>query len=71
MTPLGPHLTVFLREYLPSQREMSVPNLRHICICLPIAGVFRGGTAEDHSLGTVDRATRCDTRAGFSASRSP
>jgi site-specific recombinase XerD len=24
MTPLGPHLTVFLREYLPSQREMSV-----------------------------------------------
>ena len=23
MTPLGPHLTVFLREYLPSQREMS------------------------------------------------
>lgn len=24
MTPLGQHLTVFLREYLPSQREMSV-----------------------------------------------
>jgi integrase/recombinase XerD len=24
MTPIGPHLTVFLREYLPSQREMSV-----------------------------------------------
>lgn len=24
MTPLGPQLTVFLREYLPSQREMSV-----------------------------------------------
>lgn len=24
MTPLGPHLTVFLREYLPHQREMSV-----------------------------------------------
>ena len=24
MTPLGPHLTVFLREYIPSQREMSV-----------------------------------------------
>jgi site-specific recombinase XerD len=24
MTPLSPHLTVFLREYLPSQREMSV-----------------------------------------------
>ena len=24
MTPLGPHLTVFLREYLPTQREMSV-----------------------------------------------
>jgi integrase/recombinase XerD len=24
MTPLGPHLTVFLREYLLSQREMSV-----------------------------------------------
>jgi integrase/recombinase XerD len=24
MTPVGPHLTVFLREYLPSQREMSV-----------------------------------------------
>ena len=24
MTPLGPHLTVFLREYLPNQREMSV-----------------------------------------------
>jgi len=24
MTPLGPHLTVFLRQYLPSQREMSV-----------------------------------------------
>jgi site-specific recombinase XerC len=24
MTPLGPHLTAFLREYLPSQREMSV-----------------------------------------------
>jgi integrase/recombinase XerD len=24
MTPLGPHLTVFLREYLPSQREVSV-----------------------------------------------
>ena len=24
MTPLGPHLAVFLREYLPSQREMSV-----------------------------------------------
>src|SRR5215469_18384862 len=24
MTPLGSHLTVFLREYLPSQREMSV-----------------------------------------------
>jgi integrase/recombinase XerD len=24
MTALGPHLTVFLREYLPSQREMSV-----------------------------------------------
>jgi integrase/recombinase XerD len=24
MTPLGLHLTVFLREYLPSQREMSV-----------------------------------------------
>jgi integrase/recombinase XerD len=24
MTSLGPHLTVFLREYLPSQREMSV-----------------------------------------------
>src|SRR5690349_5169038 len=24
MTPLGPHLTVFLREYLPGQREMSV-----------------------------------------------
>lgn len=24
MTPLGPHLTVFLREYLPSQREMSI-----------------------------------------------
>jgi len=24
MNPLGPHLTVFLREYLPSQREMSV-----------------------------------------------
>ena len=23
MTPLGPHLTVFLREYLPNQREMS------------------------------------------------
>jgi site-specific recombinase XerD len=23
MNPLGPHLTVFLREYLPSQREMS------------------------------------------------
>jgi integrase/recombinase XerD len=24
MTPLGPHLTVFLREYLPHQRDMSV-----------------------------------------------
>jgi integrase/recombinase XerD len=24
MTPLGPNLTVFLREYLPNQREMSV-----------------------------------------------
>lgn len=24
MTPLGPHLAVFLREYLPRQREMSV-----------------------------------------------
>jgi len=24
MTPLGPHLTALLREYLPSQREMSV-----------------------------------------------
>lgn len=24
MTPLSPHLTVFLREYIPSQREMSV-----------------------------------------------
>ena len=24
MTPLGPQLTVFLREYIPSQREMSV-----------------------------------------------
>ena len=24
MTPLGPHLTVFLREYIASQREMSV-----------------------------------------------
>lgn len=24
MTPLGPHLTAFLREYIPSQREMSV-----------------------------------------------
>ena len=24
MTSLGPHLTVFLREYLPRQREMSV-----------------------------------------------
>ena len=24
MTPLGPHLNVFLREYLPRQREMSV-----------------------------------------------
>jgi site-specific recombinase XerD len=24
MTPLGPHLTVFLREYLPNQRDMSV-----------------------------------------------
>ena len=24
MTPLGPQLTLFLREYLPSQREMSV-----------------------------------------------
>ncbi len=24
MTPIGLHLTVFLREYLPSQREMSV-----------------------------------------------
>src|SRR5580692_2947635 len=24
MTPIGPHLTSFLREYLPSQREMSV-----------------------------------------------
>jgi integrase/recombinase XerD len=24
MTPLGPHLTIFLREYLPNQREMSV-----------------------------------------------
>jgi hypothetical protein len=24
MTPLGSHLTVFLREYLPNQREMSV-----------------------------------------------
>jgi integrase/recombinase XerD len=24
MTPVGPHLSVFLREYLPSQREMSV-----------------------------------------------
>ena len=24
MTPLGPHLTVFLREYIPSLREMSV-----------------------------------------------
>jgi integrase/recombinase XerD len=23
MTPLAPHLTVFLREYLPNQREMS------------------------------------------------
>src|ERR1043166_8002978 len=24
MTPLGPHLTAFLRDYLPNQREMSV-----------------------------------------------
>ena len=24
MTPIGPHLTIFLREYLPSQRQMSV-----------------------------------------------
>jgi integrase/recombinase XerD len=24
MTPLGPHLTAFLRDYIPSQREMSV-----------------------------------------------
>ena len=24
MTPVGPHLTAFLREYIPSQREMSV-----------------------------------------------
>jgi hypothetical protein len=24
MTPIGLHLTVFLREYLPSQREMSL-----------------------------------------------
>ena len=24
MTPIGPHLTAFLREYIPSQREMSV-----------------------------------------------
>src|SRR5580698_1187298 len=23
MTPIGPHLTAFLREYIPSQREMS------------------------------------------------
>ena len=23
MTLLGPHLTIFLREYLPNQREMS------------------------------------------------
>jgi integrase/recombinase XerD len=27
MTPLGPHLAVFLREYLPAQREMSVQTL--------------------------------------------
>ena len=24
MTPLGPQLTIFLREYLPNQRKMSV-----------------------------------------------
>ena len=24
MTPIGPHLTAFLREYIPSQREMSL-----------------------------------------------
>jgi hypothetical protein len=23
MTPIGPHLTAFLREYIPNQREMS------------------------------------------------
>ena len=39
MTPLGPHLTVFLREYLPNQREMSVQTsdtypTRSNCSCV-------------------------------------
>jgi site-specific recombinase XerD len=45
MTPLGTHLTIFLREYLPSQREMSVQTADtyayafQLLVCFAAAGL--------------------------------
>jgi integrase/recombinase XerD len=43
MTPLGPHLTVFLREYLPSQREMSVQTSDTYAYAFQLLGCFAAG----------------------------
>ena len=65
MTPIGPHLTVFLREYIPSQREMSVQTSDTYAYAFQLLVCFAAETPENHSLGALDRATRRDTRTGL------
>jgi site-specific recombinase XerD len=43
MTPLGPHLTVFLREYLPNQRDMSVQTADTYAYAFQLLVCFAAG----------------------------
>ena len=66
MTPLGPHLTVFLREYLPSQREMSVQTSDTYAYAFQLLVCFAAERLKTTPSALFDRATRPDTRSGFS-----
>ena len=65
MTPLGPHLTVFLREYLPSQREMSVQTSDTYAYAFQLLVCFAAERLKTTPSASVDRATRRDTRTGL------
>lgn len=65
MTPIGPHLTAFLREYIPSQREMSVQTSDTYAYAFQLLVCFAAERLKTTPSSAVDRATRRGTRTGL------